>query len=317
MSPSGLPRSAAARRTHPLSPRGLNAVKSKDLLQGITRRHSADSASRSLVGSEDETQIRERPEASLTQPMQLFVFLSQALLAAVRAAVVAAHGSSVHFHSPIPLAPQGKNITINGVLTYVSLPKGEYDLTVAVLMFIGGLTSHSVLEPPFGNLPSPDNLADQWAAAGFAVGTKLTGILLSRQSRLHQTYVPDYLNSDIFPTEGNINVTERLAKHGESQTTPPLLVVINALKSHGVKQMDTVLVSCAPVQINRAELDPGFTPALAVETDAVLGDGQYAPGYLRRQFDGVGHGFAVRANAVAMKQGAFDASLVFTKKHLK
>ncbi|KAJ7816938.1 hypothetical protein B0H14DRAFT_2304357, partial [Mycena olivaceomarginata] len=159
-----------------------------------------------------------------------------------------------------------------------------------------------------------------------------------------QTYVPDYLNGDIFPTEGNINVTEWLAKHGESQTTPPLLVVINTLKSQGVRQMaatgycfggklfqyhhpvkfethskactqlasskTTPLqlemahpsslniptdfeLSCASVQINRAELDPGFTPALAVETDAVLGDGQYAPGYLRRQFDGVGHGFAV------------------------
>jgi hypothetical protein len=99
--------------------------------------------------------------------MQLFVFLS--LLAAVRAAVVAALGSSAHFHSPIPLdttPPQGKNITINGVLTYVSLSKGEYDLTVAVLMFIGRLTSHSVLfsriwshfsVDVFG-LPSPDNL---------------------------------------------------------------------------------------------------------------------------------------------------------------
>jgi hypothetical protein len=59
---------------------------------------------------------------------------------------------------------------------------------------------------------------------------------------LHQTYVPDYLNGDIFPTEGNINVTEWLAKHGESQTTPPLLVVINALKSQGFRQMAAALV---------------------------------------------------------------------------
>jgi hypothetical protein len=51
--------------------------------------------------------------------------------------------------------------------------------------------------------------------------------------------------------------------------------------------------SHVPVEINNAELDTGFTPPLAVETDGVLGDGQYAPGYLRRQFDGVGHGFAV------------------------
>ncbi|KAJ7816945.1 alpha/beta-hydrolase [Mycena olivaceomarginata] len=257
--------------------------------------------------------------------MQLFAFLS--LLTAVRAAVVPAVGSSGHFHSPVPLdaVPQGKNITINGVLTYVSLPKGRFDPTVAVLL----------LTDVFG-LPSPDNLADQWAAAGFA------------------TYAPDYLNGDALPTGGN--VTTWAVNHGEAQTTPPLLAVISALKSHGVKQIattgycfgglyttrlvqnNTITVgtmahpsslnvptdfelvkaqSHIPVEINNAELDTGFTPPLAVETDGVLGDGQYAPGYLRRQFDGVGHGFAVRANAVAAKQGAFDTSLAFFKKHLK
>ncbi|KAJ7451538.1 hypothetical protein FB451DRAFT_1186077 [Mycena latifolia] len=79
--------------------------------------------------------------------------------------------------------------------------------------------------------------------------------------------------------------------------------------------------SHAAIEINNAELDTGFTPALALETDAVLGDGQYLPGYFRRQFDGVGHGFAVRANAsdpvqIAAKQGAFDTSLAFIKMHL-
>lgn len=51
--------------------------------------------------------------------------------------------------------------------------------------------------------------------------------------------------------------------------------------------------SRVPVEINNAELDTGFTPALALVTDGVMGNGQYAPGYLRRQFNGVGHGFAV------------------------
>lgn len=51
--------------------------------------------------------------------------------------------------------------------------------------------------------------------------------------------------------------------------------------------------SHVPVEINNAELDTGFTPALAVEADAVMDNGQYRPGYLRRQFDGVAHGFAV------------------------
>ncbi|KAJ6585228.1 hypothetical protein B0H19DRAFT_1250103 [Mycena capillaripes] len=254
--------------------------------------------------------------------MQLFVFLS--LLAAARAVVVPAVGTSGHFHSLVPtdVAPRGENITINGVLTYVTLPKGKFDPTTAVVL----------LTDIFG-LPSPDNLV--------------------------LTYAPDYLNGDALPTDGNI--TAWAPNHGEAQTTPPLLAVISALKSRGVKQIaatgycfgglyitrlvqnNTIAVgtmahpsslnvptdfelvkaqSHVPVEINNAELDTGFTPALAVETDTVLGDGLYLPGYFRRQFDGVGHGFAVRANAsdpvqVAAKQGAFDTSLAFFKKHLK
>lgn len=56
--------------------------------------------------------------------------------------------------------------------------------------------------------------------------------------------------------------------------------------------------SHVPVEINNAELDTGLTPALAQEIDGVLGGGRFKPGFERRQFDGVGHGFAVRANAV-------------------
>ncbi|KAJ7784343.1 alpha/beta-hydrolase, partial [Mycena metata] len=264
--------------------------------------------------------------------MQLFAFIS--LFAAARAAVIPAVQPSGHSKSTInaDAVPQGKNHTINGVLTYVSLPKQKFDPTTAVLL----------LTDVFG-LPSPDNLllADEWAAAGFA------------------TYAPDYLNGDALPTDGN--VTAWAVNHGEAQTTPPLLAVISALKSRGVKQIattgycfgglyttrliqnNTITVgtmahpsslnvptdlelvkaqSHVPIEINNAELETGFTPALAVVTDGVLGDGQYAPGYFRRQFDGVGHGFAVRANAsdpvqVAAKQGAFETSLAFIKKHLK
>jgi len=264
--------------------------------------------------------------------MLLLVLLS--LLTAIHATVVPLVDSSGHPHSQAPAGavPQGRNITINGVLTYVTLPK-RFDSTKAVVL----------LTDVFG-LPSPDNLllADQWAAQGFA------------------TYAPDYLNGDALPTGGNI--TTWVVNHGEAQTTPPLLAVIKALKSRGVKQLavtgycfgglytvrlvqnNTIAVattahpsslnvpidfevvkaqSHVPIEINNAELDTGFSPAVALETDAVLGNGQYPPGYFRRQFDGVGHGFAVRvANAsdpvqVAAKQGAFDTSLAFIKKHLK
>ncbi|KAJ7464178.1 hypothetical protein FB451DRAFT_1180004 [Mycena latifolia] len=168
---------------------------------------------------------------------------------------------------------------------------------------------------------------------------------------LLQTLAPDYLNGDAIPINGNL--TTWIVNHGEAQTTPPLLAAIEALKARSIKrivatgycfsglyitrlvQNNTVTVgtmthpsflnvptdfepmkevSHIPVEINNAELDAGFTPVVAVQTDAVMGDGQYEPGYLRRHFDGVAHGFAVRANAsdpvqVAAKQGAFDTSL--------
>jgi dienelactone hydrolase len=239
---------------------------------------------------------------------------------------------SKHFHtSTVAVTPQGKNETVNGVLTYVSLPKGHFRKDTAILF----------LTDVFG-LPSVDNLllADEWAAAGFA------------------TYAPDYLNGDAIAPNGDIGAW--LPKHGEAQTTPPLLAVVDELKSRGVKKLavtgycfgglyttrlaqnNTITVgtmshpslltvpedfelilsqSHVPIEINNAELDTALTPALAQEVDGVLGGGKYAPGYSRRQFAGVGHGFAVSANvsnpvAVAAKRGAFDTSLAFIKAHL-
>ncbi|KAJ7613160.1 alpha/beta-hydrolase [Roridomyces roridus] len=266
----------------------------------------------------------------------MYLLGALSLLAAVQAVVVPAIGPEGHTHSTLSAdaAPQGKNVTINGVLTYVSLPRERFDPSIAVVM----------LTDVFG-LPSPDNLllADQWADAGFA------------------TFAPDYLNGDALPSDGLANITAWSVNHGEAQTTPPLLAVISSLKERGIKQIavtgycfgglytirlvqnNTITVgttahpsslsvpddidlikavSHVAIEINNAELDTGFTPALALVTDGVLGDGQYPPGYERRQFDGVGHGFAVRANAsdpvqVAAKQGAFDTSLAFIKAHLK
>lgn len=51
--------------------------------------------------------------------------------------------------------------------------------------------------------------------------------------------------------------------------------------------------SRVPVQIHSSELDNGLTPALALQVDEVLGNGQYAPGYNRTHWPGVAHGFAV------------------------
>ncbi|TFK96117.1 alpha/beta-hydrolase [Pterulicium gracile] len=239
-----------------------------------------------------------------------------------------------HSHSFVQsgVAPRGRNVTINGVLTYVTLPKNKkFDKSKAVVF----------LTDVFG-LPSIDNplLADKFADAGFA------------------TFVPDYLNGDALPQGGNS--TAWRANHTEAHTTPPLLAVISALKKKGFKkiaatgycfgglyvtrlvQNNTIAVgsmahpsalsvpndfvlakdqSDVPVHINNAERDTGFTVALAGVTDGVMGDGQYEPGYLRTQFDAVAHGFAVRADpanpvAVAAKQGAFDETIKFFKEHL-
>ncbi|KAJ7274490.1 hypothetical protein B0H12DRAFT_1228210 [Mycena haematopus] len=194
--------------------------------------------------------------------MQVLFLVS--FFAAVQATVVPPVDTQGHFHfsAPNALQPQGKNVTINGVLTYVSLPKKKFDPSVAVLL----------LTNVFG-LPSPDNL------------------LLVRSRALNM------LHAITAPCQGG-----RMGCSG--------FPGIMKAQSH------------VPIEINNAELDTGFTSVVAVETDGVMGDGKYLPGYFRKQFDGVGHGFAVRANAsdpvqVAAKQGAFDTSLSWFQSHLK
>ncbi|KAF8899676.1 Alpha/Beta hydrolase protein [Mucidula mucida] len=233
-----------------------------------------------------------------------------------------------------------KNVTINGVLTYVTLPEGPYDPSVALLF----------LTDVYG-LPSPDNLTNNhsrfFAGFGRPVGRSLG----------FATYAPDYFFGDALPIDADY--VPWLPADGENVTTPLLLAVIDELKSHGVTQFvatgycfgglyvarlvqnNTITVgtvshpsfldvprdfevmkaqSHVPIEINNAEFDTLFTAEIAAETDAVM-VGQYAPGYKRLQYDGVGHGFAVRANVsdpvqVAAKEGAFDASVSWIQDHL-
>jgi hypothetical protein len=58
---------------------------------------------------------------------------------AVQSVVVPVVDTLEHFHAAVPNAalPKGKNVTINGVLTYVSLPQRKFDPSVAVLLLTG------------------------------------------------------------------------------------------------------------------------------------------------------------------------------------
>lgn len=57
----------------------------------------------------------------------------------------------------------------------------------------------------------------------------------STKMTLNETYAPDYLNGDPLPPNGN--VTPWAVNHTEAVSTPPILAVIRALKSHGVKKI--------------------------------------------------------------------------------
>ncbi|KAK7027910.1 hypothetical protein VNI00_015126 [Paramarasmius palmivorus] len=184
-----------------------------------------------------------------------------------------------------------------------------------------------------------DNFTDTWANAGFA------------------TYMPDYLLGDPLPQDNSIPLDTWITNHTEAITTPPLLAVLDALKARGVKEIgvsgycfgglyatrltqnNTVTVatmahpsllvvpddyelvkanSTVPVQINSAEFDTGLTPALADEIDGVMVD--YVPGYNHTAWSGVGHGFAVSANAsdpvqVAAKEGSFQVMSNWISTH--
>jgi len=230
--------------------------------------------------------------------------------------------------------PKGKNHTINGVNTYVAIAKTPQKADRALLL----------LTDIFG-LPQVNSLliADDFAANGFT------------------TFVPDYLNGDPVPADDpNFDITAWLVNHGVNQTLPTLQKAMDGIREIGFRefsstgycfgglystilaQMNLVKVatmahpslltipddaetllrqSHVPVQINSAELDTDFTPAVAMEVDSILGDGKYKPGYNRTFFLGVGHGFAVSANlsdpvAKAAKEGAFFDAVEWLIEHL-
>jgi len=151
-----------------------------------------------------------------------------------------------------------------------------------------------------------------------------------------------------------------LPHHGAAQTRPLVDGVIIALKADGVSEIaasgycfgarytfdlafDRVIKvavvahpsllkrpedletyrdkATAPLLINGCTFDPVFPPEDQEKADAILGGGNFAPGYKREYWDGCSHGFAVKGDLAdekvkAAKEGAFKATMEWLFKYL-
>ena len=76
-----------------------------------------------------------------------------------------------------------------------------------------------------------------------------------------------------------------------------------------------------PLLIENCEVDQMFPRELQAQTDAILGDGKFAPGYKQDYWPGCRHGFAVRGDqndpaVKAGKEGAFKNVVEWMAKYL-
>lgn len=79
--------------------------------------------------------------------------------------------------------------------------------------------------------------------------------------------------------------------------------------------------SKTPLMIATCDNDFTYPEEQADITDSILGDGKFAPGYERKHFKDVEHGFASRGDlndpkTKEAKEGAFKAAVEFFNKHL-
>jgi len=230
--------------------------------------------------------------------------------------------------------PTGKIQEINGVKTYVALPKEDYPKNKAVLF----------LSDIFGlGLPNAQLLADDYALNGF------------------QVYIPDYLHGDPVPDSflnGQFDLNTWFPRHTQAITRPTLDKVIAGLKERGITEFGAIgfcfgarytfdlafdgvikagvvahpsmltdedfekyAKTNVPLLINSCEFDDMFPPATQAKADEVLGDGKFAPGYLRTHWEGCSHGFAVRGDVSnpkvkAGREGVFKATVEWLIKYL-
>ncbi|KAL8279155.1 hypothetical protein RQP46_008411 [Phenoliferia psychrophenolica] len=248
--------------------------------------------------------------------------------------------------------PVGSIKQIGGIATYVTLPSGDYDKTKAVL-FCTDVFGLDLINNKASFLTSPPTaaseyrssrlLADSFAANGFA------------------TYVPDLFDGKALEkdamNDGTFDIMGWLAHHGQDVTRPYLDKVIAGLKAEGIvslgatgycfggryvvdlaidnaikvgvvahpsllkipDDLETLKAkSKVPLLWNVAEQDYMYTYAAADQADKILGDTGL---YTRINFDGCGHGFAVRGDMTkpeikAGKEKAFEETVNFFKAKL-
>ncbi|KAI5481093.1 dienelactone hydrolase endo-1,3,1,4-beta-D-glucanase [Pseudohyphozyma bogoriensis] len=240
--------------------------------------------------------------------------------------------------------PVGKIEVFDGVETYVSLPTGDYDKSVAVL-YLGDI---------YGFYNNAKLLCDGYAANGLA------------------TYFPDYFNGDPIPESamngGDFDRDAWRVKHTPEITQKPLDKAIEALKAKGITTflavgycfggkyafdlavanrvkvaavahpsgivvpagLDALFEnSSVPVLFNACEIDKTVRPSLTRDwpkesqdaADAKLGGGAYKPGYKQNYYPGCTHGFGTRGDIKVPeqkfgKENAFEETVKWFKKYL-
>ncbi|KAH9840322.1 dienelactone hydrolase endo-1,3,1,4-beta-D-glucanase [Rhodofomes roseus] len=236
--------------------------------------------------------------------------------------------------------PEGRIEKIDGVECYVATPSGEYSRDTVVLFF-----------PDVFGLPLINNklLVDDIARNGFwcVMPDYFQGDAIPEDAMLPE-------NRDKFDRTGwasrhgedawkpivdkvvaalKEQGVARFATTGYCYGAPPAFYLAYSNTSHVtvVSHPSRLQVpgdlekyrseSKAPLLVNSCEVDPQFPPESQKIADEVFGDGKFAPGYRRTYWDGCTHGFAVRGDmsnpkVKTGKEGSFEATIKFFKKHL-
>ncbi|KAH9840041.1 alpha/beta-hydrolase [Rhodofomes roseus] len=231
--------------------------------------------------------------------------------------------------------PEGKIEKIGGAEAYIATPSGDYDKTKVVIIatdvFGIPLNNNKLLADTFAqngyrtvvpeylnNDPVPEDAFD-------APGKFDVGAWFGRQGPSVWKPVIDSVVAAL-KAEG----VTRIGVTGYCYGAPPALyLAYNNISAATVLAHPSLLKpedlekyrdeSKVPILINSCETDSQFPPDFQAKADEIFKG--FAPGYERLYWEGCTHGFAVRGDISdpkikAGKEGAFEATVKFFKKHL-